>query len=138
MARRAGPAATTRPRAGVRIVVLLLPADSQGANGVCKKVGELVGCREKEISSILAHPFRPDSESPPVFGRLLPSRVGRQNRRLLWEIIEPTPDYWKLAAAFGGHGERVSTPESLEPAIQRGLAAMASGQFAVLDVLVTP
>jgi class 3 adenylate cyclase/tetratricopeptide (TPR) repeat protein len=38
--------------------------------GVCKKVGELVRCREKEISSILAHPLRPDSESPPVFGRL--------------------------------------------------------------------
>src|SRR5262249_46122192 len=32
----------------------------------------LVRCREKEISSILAHPFRPDSESPPVFGRLSP------------------------------------------------------------------
>jgi len=53
-------------------------------------------------------------------------------------VIDPTPDYWKLAAAFGGHGERVSTPELLEPAIQRGLAAMADGRFAVLDVLVTP
>jgi len=53
-------------------------------------------------------------------------------------VIDPTPDYWKLAAAFGGYGERVSTPESLEPAIQRGLVAMANGHFAVLDVLVTP
>jgi len=54
------------------------------------------------------------------------------------KVIDPTPDYWKLAAAFGGYGERVSTPESLEPAIQHGLAAMANGQFALLDVLVTP
>jgi len=53
-------------------------------------------------------------------------------------VIDPTPDYWKLAAAFGGYGERVSTPESLEPALQRGLAAIANGQFVVLDVLVTP
>jgi acetolactate synthase-1/2/3 large subunit len=53
-------------------------------------------------------------------------------------VIDPTPEYWKLAAAFGGYGERVSTPESLEPAIQRGLAAIANGQFALLDVLVTP
>jgi acetolactate synthase-1/2/3 large subunit len=54
------------------------------------------------------------------------------------KVIDPTPEYWKLADAFGGYGERVSTPESLEPAIQRALAAMANGQFAVLDVLVTP
>ena len=52
--------------------------------------------------------------------------------------IEPTPDYWKLAAAFGGHGERVSSPESLGPAIQRALSAMESGRFALLDVMVTP
>ena len=53
-------------------------------------------------------------------------------------VIDPTPDYWKLAEAFGGYGERVSTSEALAPAIQRGLAAIANGQFAVLDVLVTP
>jgi acetolactate synthase-1/2/3 large subunit len=53
-------------------------------------------------------------------------------------VIDPTPDYWKLAAAFGGYGERVGTPEALAPAIQRALAAIAGGQFAVLDVLVTP
>jgi acetolactate synthase-1/2/3 large subunit len=53
-------------------------------------------------------------------------------------VIDPTPDYWKLAAAFGGYGERISTLGSLEPAIQRGLAAIANGQFAVLDVLLEP
>src|SRR5262249_18997124 len=35
-----------------------------------QKVGELVRCKEKEIGSILAHPLRPDSESPPLFCRL--------------------------------------------------------------------
>src|SRR5262245_60874595 len=52
----------------------LLAEFASAVDGVCKKVGELVRCREKEISSILAHPLRPDSESPPVFGRLLGGR----------------------------------------------------------------
>jgi acetolactate synthase-1/2/3 large subunit len=53
-------------------------------------------------------------------------------------VIEPTPDYWKLAAAFGGYGERVGASEALAPAVRRALAAITGGQFAVLDVLVTP
>src|SRR5262249_51026170 len=60
-----------RVKAGFVGTPLALPP-TVGEHRVCKKVGELVRRREKEISSILAHPFRPDSESPPVFGRLSP------------------------------------------------------------------
>jgi acetolactate synthase I/II/III large subunit len=68
--------------------------------------------------------------------KYFPQGAAVSTRNYYGKVIEPTPDYWKLAAAFDGHGERVSAPESLAPAIQRGLAAMADGHFAVLDVLV--
>jgi len=41
-----------------------------------------------------------------------------------WKVIEPTPDYSKIALAFGAYGERTSTPEALEPALRRGLEAV--------------
>ena len=41
-----------------------------------------------------------------------------------------------VAQAFGGHGERVSRPEELEPAIQRCLAAVDAGRAAVLVVSI--
>ena len=52
------------------------------------------------------------------------------------DVIEPTPDYSTLAAAYGGHGERVDTPEQLEPAIRRSLEQIAKNRFALLDVIV--
>jgi len=52
------------------------------------------------------------------------------------DVIEPTPDYSKLAIAYGGHGERVAAPEELGPAIQRGLAHLTKSSFALLDVIV--
>ena len=40
------------------------------------------------------------------------------------KVIEPTPDYSKIALAFGGYGERTSTPKTLELALSRGLEAV--------------
>ncbi len=54
------------------------------------------------------------------------------------DVIAPTPDYAKLAEAYGGVGERVETVADLESAIDRALAALASGKTALLDVFVTP
>ena len=51
-------------------------------------------------------------------------------------VIEPTPDYTKLAEAYGGYGERVARAEDLEPALSRALEAIATGRLALLDVLV--
>jgi acetolactate synthase I/II/III large subunit len=53
-------------------------------------------------------------------------------------VIDPTPDYAKLAEAYGGTGERVEKTADLESAIERSLAALASGRTALLDVFVTP
>jgi acetolactate synthase I/II/III large subunit len=53
-------------------------------------------------------------------------------------VITPTPDYVKLAEAYGGTGERVEKTAALESAIERALAALAAGRSALLDVFVTP
>jgi acetolactate synthase-1/2/3 large subunit len=54
------------------------------------------------------------------------------------DVITPTPDYVKLAEAYGGTGERVAMTAALESAIERALAALAAGRSALLDVFVTP
>src|SRR5262245_11480703 len=54
------------------------------------------------------------------------------------DVIEPAPDYVKLAEAYGGTGERVEKTAELESAIERALAALAAGRSALLDVVVTP
>jgi acetolactate synthase-1/2/3 large subunit len=53
-------------------------------------------------------------------------------------VISPTPDYVKLAEAYGGTGERVEDDGALEPAIDRALESIRRGRTALLDVIVTP
>jgi acetolactate synthase-1/2/3 large subunit len=53
-------------------------------------------------------------------------------------VIAPTPDYARLAEAYGGVGERVEKLGDLDSAINRALAALASGKTALLDVFVAP
>jgi acetolactate synthase-1/2/3 large subunit len=52
--------------------------------------------------------------------------------------ITPTPDYAKLAEAYGGHGERVRDAAELGPALARALAAVRDGRLALLDVFTYP
>ncbi len=52
--------------------------------------------------------------------------------------LSPSPEYTRLAEAYGGTGERVSSTAELEPAIARALSALAAGKTALLDVIVTP
>jgi acetolactate synthase-1/2/3 large subunit len=70
--------------------------------------------------------------------KYFPQGAAVRTQNFYGKVIEPTPDYWKLAAAFDGYGERVRAPDTLPRAIQRALAAVADGHFAVLDVLVEP
>jgi acetolactate synthase-1/2/3 large subunit len=44
----------------------------------------------------------------------------------------------QVAEAFGGHGERVTRAEELEPAMRRCLAAVDAGQAAVLTIRIAP
>ena len=48
------------------------------------------------------------------------------------------PDYAALASSCHAFGERVEVPSDLVAAIDRGLAAVAAGQAAVLDVALAP
>jgi acetolactate synthase-1/2/3 large subunit len=61
-----------------------------------------------------------------------------RSRQFIGDVITPPPDYAKLAEAYGGTGERVEKTADLEPAMERALAAVASGRSALLDVFVTP
>ena len=49
----------------------------------------------------------------------------------------PGPDYQELASPFGGHGEKVEDPKRLAGAIKEGLAAVAEGRVAILDVVLS-
>ena len=46
----------------------------------------------------------------------------------------PGLDYQELVTPFGGHGERVEDPKRLAEAIKNGLAAVAQGKMAILEV----
>jgi acetolactate synthase-1/2/3 large subunit len=47
------------------------------------------------------------------------------------------PDYSTLIQPFGGYGERVEDPAEVKPALERALAAVSSGQTALLDVVLS-
>ena len=50
--------------------------------------------------------------------------------------IKPTPNYAKLAEAFGGYGRRVEEPTELELALNQALLKVKSGQMALVDVVM--
>jgi acetolactate synthase I/II/III large subunit len=52
--------------------------------------------------------------------------------------IAPRPDYPALAKAFGGYGETVERPADVRPALQRGLGAVAKGNLALIEMVLTP
>ena len=49
-----------------------------------------------------------------------------------------SPDFALLAAGYGGHGETVSRDADAPAAVERALAAVAAGRFALLHVVVDP
>ncbi len=61
-----------------------------------------------------------------------------RTRRFTGDVIAPTPDYAKLAEAYGGTGQRVEKVSELDSAIEHALSAIAAGRPALLDVFVTP
>ena len=44
-------------------------------------------------------------------------------------------DYADLARALGGHGERVSNPDDIQPALERSLAQNAAGLPALIECI---
>ena len=47
-----------------------------------------------------------------------------------------SPDFVKIADAFGAYGERVEDPEQIESALQNCLNAVKEGRAAILDVVI--
>jgi len=58
--------------------------------------------------------------------------------RVIGTSITPAPDYPALARAYGGVGERVEQPAALAGAIERGLAAVAEGRLALIELVLKP
>ena len=55
----------------------------------------------------------------------------------IWHGVHiPGPDYAKLVDPFGGYGERVEDPSKLKQALRNGLAAVAEGKIALIDVVL--
>ena len=46
-------------------------------------------------------------------------------------------DYAAMARAFGGYGERVTTPEDIVPAIHRGIQQTQNGRPALLEFITS-
>jgi acetolactate synthase-1/2/3 large subunit len=66
--------------------------------------------------------------------RAYPEGYAAKARDLTGGWFDPCPNYSGEAAASGCFGEKVTDPEELGPAIQRGLDANRQGVPAVLDV----
>ena len=51
--------------------------------------------------------------------------------------IAPAPEYARLAEAFGAYGEKIESPEEIEPALSRCLGRIEKGKAAILDVILS-
>jgi acetolactate synthase-1/2/3 large subunit len=70
--------------------------------------------------------------------KYFPSGYALRENNPYGRVIEPTPDYAKLAPAFGAYGECVTEPSQLETAVRTAIAAVQRGQLALLDVRLDP
>ena len=48
--------------------------------------------------------------------------------------LNPAPDFEMVAHSCGGHGEKVTTPEQLMPALRRGFEAVRAGTPALINI----
>ncbi len=61
-----------------------------------------------------------------------------QSNTFVGTSIAPRPDYPAIARAFDGHGELVEDPGQVRAALERGLAAVASGRVALVAMALQP
>lgn len=67
---------------------------------------------------------------------LYPKGAAAQTDTYYGSSIAPAVDYAKMAETVGGHGETVTDPDEIAPALKRGFAAMKQGRPVVLNVIV--
>ncbi|MBX7432417.1 hypothetical protein JDV09_09915 [Mycobacterium sp. Y57] len=70
--------------------------------------------------------------------RYYPDSDAVRDNNFVGNTIAPTPDYVKVAEAYGGAGEQVAKADALVPALQRGLDTVAAGRTFLLDVIIDP
>jgi len=64
---------------------------------------------------------------------------GIENTKIGTTIMDPNVDYATVARGFGVHGEGpITDPNDLAPALKRAIAAVKSGQPALVDVVTDP
>ncbi len=68
--------------------------------------------------------------------RYYPGGPAGKSGRIYGVPCSPKPDYAKLSESFGGHGEEVTDPSEVKPALQRALKQMKKGRHALLDVIL--
>jgi acetolactate synthase-1/2/3 large subunit len=76
-----------------------------------------------------------------MYLQAMAARHGRgiENTKIGTTITDPDVDYATVARGFGAHGEGpIVDPKDLGPAIKRALAAVKSGQPALVDVVTDP
>ena len=70
--------------------------------------------------------------------REYPNGWAVRTKKFAGTSIAPMPDYTMLAKAFGGHGEKVERPRDVRAALERGFAALAKGQLALVHLVLEP
>jgi acetolactate synthase I/II/III large subunit len=76
-----------------------------------------------------------------MYLQAMAARLGRgiENAHIGTTITDPNVDYATVARGFGVHGEGpVVDPKDLAPALMRAIAAVKSGQPALVDVVTDP
>lgn len=66
---------------------------------------------------------------------MYPKGLASQANSLPIVDLSPSPDYHRIADAFGGYGEKVDDPAKLKGAIGRALEQVAQGRQATLNVV---
>jgi acetolactate synthase-1/2/3 large subunit len=76
-----------------------------------------------------------------MYLQAMAARHGRgiENAHVGTTITDPNVDYAMVARGFGAHGEGpITDPNDLAPALKRAIAAVKSGQPALVDVVTDP
>jgi thiamine pyrophosphate-dependent acetolactate synthase large subunit-like protein len=76
-----------------------------------------------------------------MYLQAMAARHGRgiENAHIGTTITDPNVDYATVARGFGVHGEGpIVDPKDLAPALTRAIAAVKSGQPALVDVVTDP
>ncbi|OGT82198.1 MAG: hypothetical protein A3G96_00255 [Gammaproteobacteria bacterium RIFCSPLOWO2_12_FULL_52_10] len=69
---------------------------------------------------------------------MYPQGRAAKSRTMPLVELEPSPRFDKTMQACGGHGEKVTDPEKLVAALERGLKAVAGGTPALMNVITRP